>query len=289
MTPTRAPYKPMVGLSLKRPLSNSDVDMAVAQKRNKTEPDTLLSITSSSESDLTPSPSVASSQDMPLFFWTKFQERLSATDNFIYAAACPQERPQSPAQVTYIHRNQDTTDDIVLLRVLPLDQSELPQCADVGDDPVEEPSTQTRDPRRSGPNRYTSPGEFTESQGPDGYPTGTQLLLVDMYEKHPRGWETKLRRSFQSEQRRQAELRVPIEVEREEWRRRIEGLESELQELRQLVRETRTELETRKARNMDLEEKIKDIRRECQHPFVVPSLIDVFLKMGDLSDALMQD
>jgi len=181
--------------------------------------------------------------------------------------------------------------DFPLPRIRRLDTTELPaMLSPTGEEPE---STRTLDPRISRP-RLQSPGSFASpipfrEDEQVGYESGSSVMLVETDETLPCGTAARNRRQFEREIRREVERRKEVERERDEAREQVRKLESELKTVRLWDGETclGSESGSERERSKGLEARFEDVRRECQHPFVVPALLDAFLKMGELSDRIV--
>ncbi|KAF8587616.1 hypothetical protein K439DRAFT_1630503 [Ramaria rubella] len=139
-------------------------------------------------------------------------------------------------------------------------------------------ATQTYDPRPNRPrlrlnscsHSYMESSEQEQDQNHDqeGYIPGTQPQPLDLT-MHACARESRLRRLLERATRQETELRR----ERDEARRGVEELEKALEGV--------------KERNEVLEMRLEDVSRECRWPFVVPALVDAFLKMREWGEVTM--
>ncbi len=49
------------------------------------------------------------------------------------------------------------------------------------------------------------------------------------------------------------------------------------------------ELEVERTKRQDMEAILKDVERECKSPFVVPGLLDAFIKIAQATTAALRD
>ena len=80
-----------------------------------------------------------------------------------------------------------------------------------------------------------------------------------------------------------------VERERKKAWDRGKGAESKLMEEQRRVTITLDELKAAREKISKGEGQLDDVRKECQHPFVVPALFDAFLMMGECRNEMMEE
>ena len=67
------------------------------------------------------------------------------------------------------------------------------------------------------------------------------------------------------------------------------GLREALRHEQQTRRVAEATLRAERLRRDEIETVIKDTQRECQQPFVVPALLDAFMKIGQMTGETLRD
>lgn len=69
---------------------------------------------------------------------------------------------------------------------------------------------------------------------------------------------------------------------------RLQELEKELESERLKQRELAKELEDERTKRLDMEAILKDVERERKAPFIVPGLLEAFIKIAKATTVAMQ-
>lgn len=69
---------------------------------------------------------------------------------------------------------------------------------------------------------------------------------------------------------------------------RLQGIEKELEAARTRQLETEKELGVERAKRREMEAVLKDVERERKSPFVVPALLEAFIKISQVTTSAIQ-